>query len=91
VQNTTYYLLKEKDLPLDKILNLKRKIYLKAKVQLAYDTFAKYPMSMSSIMSSNKKRRHGKPDCAGIVTATPCATGRLKLPRLSEHQSFQVF
>jgi hypothetical protein len=62
VQNTTYYLLKEKDLQLDKLLNLQRKIYIKVKVQLAYDTFAKYPMSMSGIMSSNKKRSHGKPD-----------------------------
>ena len=53
---------KKNDLPPDKILNLSRKNNLKAKVQLKYDTFSKYPMSMSGIMSSNKKRSHGKPD-----------------------------
>ena len=62
VQNTTYYRMEKKDLPTDKFLILQRKLYLKAKVQLAYDTFAKYTVSMSGIMSGNKKRSHGKPD-----------------------------
>jgi len=62
VQNTTYYQMGKKDLPTDKILNLQIKLYLKAKMQLADDTFAKYTVSMSGIMSGNKKRSHGKPD-----------------------------
>jgi hypothetical protein len=61
-QNTTYYQMEKKDLPTDKILNLQRKVYFKAKVQLASDTFAMYTVSMSGIMSGNKKRSHGKPD-----------------------------
>jgi len=53
--------MEKKDLPTDKNLNLQRKYYLKAKVQLAYDTFAKF-LIMPGIPSSNKKRSHGKPD-----------------------------